>query len=109
LCIFIFYFFVDLSASSNGPSVLSARRGKHEGRRGRRKACVLEVVGDNGEASLQRYYRKSRSLQADLQQIHLVSGEMSIGIDIGEAPLQSKGDKIGLSRQSGSKAEAILL
>ena len=34
---------------------------------------------------------------------------MSIGVDIGEAPLQSKGDKIGLGRQSGRKLEAILL
>jgi hypothetical protein len=34
---------------------------------------------------------------------------MVIGEDIGKTPLQSEGDKIGLSRQNGSKAEAILL
>jgi len=74
-----------------------------------REACVAEVVRNNREASLQRNKRKSRALKADLQQIHLVGGEMSIGIDIGEAPLQSEGDKIGLSRQNRREAEAILL
>ena len=34
---------------------------------------------------------------------------MSIGVDIGEAPLQSKGDEIGLSRQKRRELEAILV
>ena len=34
---------------------------------------------------------------------------MSVGEDIGEAPLQSEGDEIGLSGQSRCEAEAILL
>jgi len=34
---------------------------------------------------------------------------MSVGVDISEAPLESKGDEIGLSRQSRREAEAILL
>ena len=106
-----FYFVVALSApgGSGLPSVLSARRGKDEGRRSGHKASILEVVGDDGEATLQRYKRKSRAVQADLEQIHLLSRKMSVGVDISEAPLQSKGDKIGLSRQSGRKLEAILL
>jgi len=53
--------------------------------------------------------RKSGALQADLQQIHLLSGKMVVGEDIGKAPLQSEGDEIGLGRQNRSKAEAILL
>jgi len=34
---------------------------------------------------------------------------MVIGEDISEAPLESEGDEIGLSRQNGREAEAILL
>ena len=113
----LFFIFGFCSQNLSGP--LAAARNDSEAFRHERhgdrdllllqEASVLEVVGDNREATLQRDYGKSGAVQADLKQIHLLGRQMSIGVDIGEAPLQSEGDEIGLSGQSRCEAEAILV
>ncbi len=111
--IFFFFFYLSPTDSSlPSASVLSLRRRRND-RHGNlglgQVAGIHKVVGDDGEATLERNNRKSGALQADLQQIHLLGRQMSVGVDIGEAPLQSEGDEISLSRQSRREAEAILL
>ena len=108
---FIFFSFSprDLPPADSGFPSASVHRGRDSNLHGRKEACVLKVVGDDGEATLQRNHRKSGAFQADLEQIHLLGRQMVIGEDISETPLESEGDEIGLSRQSRGEAEAILL
>jgi len=105
----VYFFCGNLSPADSGlPSIIRVGR-VDKGRKRRGDTCILKVVGDDGEAILQRNYGKSGAVQADLEEIHLLGVEMSVGVDISEAPLESKGDEISLSRQRRREAEAILL
>ena len=110
--VFLYYFCLSiqsLAASGDDRKTFWQRQDRNFDLHLRHEAGILKVVRQNREATLQRKDGKSRALQADLEEIHLLSGKMSIGVDISEAPLQSEGDEIGLGRQRRREAEAILL
>ena len=109
-CIFFYLAPTDRSL----PSILSLsldcrRRNRHIHLLLLHETSILKVVRSDRESTLEGNKGKSGAVQGDLEEIHLLGRQMVIGVDIGEAPLESEGDKIGLSGQNGSKLEAILV